>query len=66
MTPRTLRRLLPLIVTLLLGIFLTASYVKTAPKENAPCTESKCSNEKKPRSELMIWQALSRHLLSLR
>ena len=67
MTKKTLRRLFPLILTMLLAIYLTALYVKTEPKESAQNTESKSTNnEKKTRSGLILWQSLSRHLLSLK
>lgn len=66
MKQKTLHRLLPLIITMALGLFLTASYIKKHTTDNAQCTEIKSSDTgKKARSEFMMWQSLSRHLLSL-
>lgn len=66
MKQKTLHRLLPLIITMALGIFLTTSYIRKHTTGNARGIEMKnAGNGKKARNEFMIWQSLSRHLLSL-
>lgn len=65
MKQKTFHQLLPLIVMMALGFFLTVLYVtRTSPAE-AQLETKNASTEKKPRSEFMIWQSLSRHLLSI-
>ncbi len=65
MKQKTFHQLLPLIITMAVGSFLTVLYfTRTSPAETQLETKN-ASAEKKPRNEFMIWQSLSRHLLSI-
>ena len=66
MKQKTLYRLSPLIITMALGLVLTVTYIKKHTAGSEQRIEIKSNDpEIQARNEFMMWQSLSRHLLSI-
>ena len=66
MEQKPLYRLSPLIITMALGLILTVTYIKKHTSDSDQRIEMQSNDpEIQARNEFMMWQSLSRHLLSI-